>query len=150
MSSVAVRTLVRNFLTAESDEDVVDLVGHFEDLKVMLADSNIQPDAPWLGLDFSSDVEEPVSLSADQSKGLYREYGLILLHVCAVAKIGVGTSLETRGEALLNLFRGRRIGGIIVEQVTPLNTGPGATLEFEGGYVSGTVTVRYHYDNSIT
>lgn len=146
MSSLAVRTKIREFLADSSPETVVDLTGHFEDLRGLLGEAGVQPDAPWLGLDFSADPIEPVSLSADNTKGLYREYGIILLHVCAVARIGVGASLETRGEALLNLFRGLNIQGIIIERISPLNTGPGATLEFEAGYVSGTVSVEYHYD----
>lgn len=146
MSSLAVRTLTRNFLEANSAESVVDLTGHYEELRELLAESEVQPDTPWLGLDFVGDGEEPVSLTADNTKGLYRETGLIQLHICAVAKIGVGSNLETRAEALRNLFRGRRIEGIVVETVSPMNTGPGATLEFEAGYVSGTVTVAYHFD----
>lgn len=140
--------MVRQFLADNSDETVIDLTGHYEDLRQMVTDAGVQPDAPWLGLEFIGDTEEPVSLAADNSKGLYREYGVLQLHVVAVAKIGVGAGLESRAEALRNLFRGRRIGGIIVESVSPVNTGPGATLEFEGGYVSGTVSVIFHYDFS--
>ena len=146
MSSSAVRTLVRDFLEDESSETVVDLTGQFEELRVLLSESGVQPDSPWLGLEFIGDSEEPVSLSADNEKGLYREYGLIQLHICAVAKIGVGANLESRAEDLRNLFRGRRIEGIVVESVSPLNTGPGATLEFDAGYVSGTVSIGYHFD----
>lgn len=146
MSSTNVRTLVRDFLEAESSETVVDLTGQYDDLRALLGESSVQPDAPWLGLEFVGDSEEPVSLSADNTKGLYREFGLIQLHVCAVAQLGVGATLESRGEILRNLFRGRRIEGIVVESVSPINTGPGATLEFEAGYVSGTVSVAYHYD----
>lgn len=146
MSSLAVRNLTRDFLAENSDESVVDLTGEFQELRELLAESEVQPDTPWLGLDFSGDGEEPVSLTADNTKGLYRETGLIHLHVCAVAKIGVGANLESRSEALRNLFRGRRIGGIVVETVSPMNTGRGSTLEFEAGYVSGTVNVAYHFD----
>lgn len=149
MSSAPVRQAIRNFLSTESTESVVDLSGHFEDLRELLEDEGVSPDAPWLGLDFSSDGEEPVGLSADNDKGLYREYGIVLMHVCAVAKIGVGASLESRGEVLLNLFRGRRINGVVIERVSPINTGPGATLEFEAGYVSGTVTAQYYYDRAL-
>jgi len=148
MSSSNVRTLVKDFLTAEiPSETVVDLTAQFDDVKEMLTDQySLQPDAPWLGIDFQGDTEEPVSLSADNEKGLYREFGQIQLHICAMAKIGVGASLLARAEVLRNLFRGRRIEGIVVESVSPLNTGPGATLEFENGYVSGTVIVAYHFD----
>lgn len=146
MSSQAVRTLTTDFLAANSAETVVDLTAHYEELRELLAEAEVQPDTPWLGVDFIGDGEEPVSLSADNTKGLYRETGLIQLHVCAVARLGVGANLITRGEALRNLFRGRRIGGIVVDTVSPVNTGPGATLEFEAGYVSGTISVAYHYD----
>lgn len=149
MSSAQVRSAIRGFLTSDSTEDVVDLTGHFEDLRQLLSDSNIQPDAPWLGLEFSTGGEEPVSLAADNEKGLYREYGIILLHICAVARVGVGSNLESRGEVLLNLFRGQRIGSVVVERVTPINTGHGATLEFDAGYVSGTMTIEYHSDRSL-
>lgn len=148
MSSSAVRTQVKDFLEANSSEDVVDMTGHFEDLRQLLADSEVTPDSPWLGLEFIGDSEDPVSLSADNEKGLYREFGLIQLHICAIAKIGVGADIVSRGEILRNLFRGRRIGSIVVESVSPINTGPGATLEFEAGYVSGTVSVSYKHDFS--
>ena len=148
MSSSTVRNLVKQFLDDNSAEDVVDLTGHFEDIRQLLADEEITPDSPWLGLEFIGDLEEPVSLSADNEKGLYREYGLIQLHVCAVAQLGVGSELVSRGEVLRNLFRGRRIGSITVDTVSPVNTGPGATLEFEAGYVSGTISVGYHRDFS--
>lgn len=146
MSSKAVRDLVMDFLEDNSTETLVDLTGQFEDLRVLLRESEVQPDAPWLGIEFIGDPEEPVSLSATNDKGLYRETGMVQLHICAVAKIGVGASLVDRGEVLRNLFRGERIGGIMIESVSPVNTGPGATLEFEAGYVSGTVSVGYKYD----
>lgn len=149
MSSLHVRNAIRSFLDTESTETVVDMTGQFEDVREMLSTSGVAVDAPWLGVEFSTSGEEPVALAADNTQGLYREFGLILLHVCAVAKIGVGASLETRGEALLNLFRGQRIDGIIIERVSPLNTGPGATLEFEAGYVSGTLEVQYYYDRAM-
>lgn len=153
MSSLAVRNLVLQFLddnSAETGETVVDLTGHFENLSELLSNEGVQPDAPWLGIEFIGNGEEPVSLAATNDQGLYREEGMILLHVCAVAKIGVGQSLVERGEVLRNLFRGERIGGIVIEAVRPVNTGPGATLEFEGGYVSGTVEVEFHFDFSPT
>jgi len=146
MSSLAVRNLVRNFLADKSTENVVDLTGHFEDLRVLLNEEGIQPDAPWLGLEFIGDDELPVSLAATNDQGLYREVGSIVLHVCTMGAIGCGYDLENRGEVLRDLFRGERIGGVVIESVSPIRTGPGATLEFEGGYVSGSITVGYYYD----
>lgn len=150
MSSLPVRTLVRQFLADNSTETVVDFTAQYDDLRSLLKEFNVGPDAPWLGLDFIGDEELPISLTANNEQGLYREYGAISLHICAVARIGVGSSIESRAEILRNLFRGRRIGRIVVEAVSPVNTGPGSTLEFEAGYVSGTVNVDYYYDMSPT
>lgn len=149
MSSVYVREKIVQFLADNQDvheESVIDLTGGYQDLKKMLSANSVQPDAPWLGLDFTGDEELPVSLAATNDQGLYREYGQIHLHVCAVAKIGIGANLTSRGETLRDLFRGRRIEDIVIESVSPINTGPGATLEFEAGYVSGTVNVSYYRD----
>ena len=149
MSSSTVRSAVTAFLAANSAEVVVDLTAEYGDLRTMLADLSIQPDAPWLGLDFTGSAEDPVSLLANNDTGLYREYGMISLHVVAAGKLGVGASIIARGDALRDLFRGRRIGDIVVESVSPVNTGPGATLEFEAGYVSGTVNVMYYADKNL-
>lgn len=146
MSSANVRSLVTNFLTANSGETVIDITGQYEELRVMLSDNGVQPDAPWLGLEFQGDYEEPVSLAADNQQGLYREYGMISFHIVAAARLGVGTSILNRGEILRSLFRGRRLGGLVVDELTLIDTGPGTTLEFESGYISGTFRAMYHYD----
>lgn len=148
MSSLDVRTLVRNFIAANSAETLVDLTGQYQDFRKLMSDEGVQPDAPWLGLEFIGDSELPVSLHATNDKGQYREIGRIVLHICAVAKIGVGASIESRADVLHKLFKGQRIGGVVVESIIPLNTGPGATLEFEGGYISGTMSIEYYYDSS--
>lgn len=149
MSGSNVRTLVKAFLASGAPtESVVDLSGQFDEFNAMLADAGVQPEAPWLGIEFIGGEELPISLSATNDMGLYREIGSVVLHVCAEARIGVGNSIVTRGEALRNLFRGVRIGPIVIESVTPVNMGAGSTLEFDGGYVSGTLTVNYHCDIS--
>ena len=148
MSSLSVRTQIKDFLEDESGETVIDLTTEFAEMRTLLTENDVQPDAPWLGLQFIGDEELPVSLAATNEIGLYRETGSIVLHICAIARIGVGDSILSRAEDLRNLFRGRRINNIIIEAVTPTNTGPGSTLEFEGGYVSGTVTISYHADFS--
>lgn len=150
MSSALVRGLVKDFLDENSNEDVIDISAESFELRKLLAAYDLPPDAPWLGLQFIGDNEIPVSLAANNEQGLYRETGSIILHVCAEARIGVQDSLVARGEVLRDLFKGQRIGAIVVEGVTPINFGAGATLEFEGGYVSGTITVSYHADSSPT
>lgn len=146
MSSIEVRQQIKSFIAANSSENVIDLTAEFEELRELLSENGLQPDAPWLGIEFIGDSELPVSLAATNDQGLYREIGSVVLHVCAEGRLGVGDSLLARGEILRNLFRGRRIGSVVVEGVTPMNFGPGATLEFEGGYVSGSITLSYYQD----
>lgn len=147
MSSVYVRTEIKNFLADESDETVVDLTSQFGELKQFLAEEyDVQPDSPWLGIQFIGDDEIPVSLAATNDQGKYRETGAIFFHVVDVARLGNGDSLLTRGETLRNLFRGRRIGSIIIDSVTPMNFDSGATLQFEGGFMSGSFLAGYRRD----
>lgn len=147
MSSLQTRTLVKQFIADNAPtETLIDLTSQYDEMDQVLADAGLANDAPWLGIEFIGDDEIPVELAATNDQGLYRETGSIVLHICAEARIGVGDSIIARGEVLRNLFRGERIGPIVVEGVTPVNTGPGATLEFEGGYVSGSFTISYYSD----
>jgi hypothetical protein len=146
MSSAYVRTQIKDFLETNSSEDVVDLTADFQEIKELLDDSGIQPDAPWLGVQFQGDDEIPVALAATNDQGKYRETGAIYIHVVSTARLGVGDALLTRGEVLRNLFRGRRIGDILIESVTPMNFDSGATLQFEGGYMSGSFLMAYQRD----
>lgn len=147
MSSSAVRTAILDFLDDESDEtEIVDLTSQYEEIKELLTTLDIQPDVPWLGVQFIGYEEVPVSLSATNDQGLYRETGAIYLHIVDIAQVGGGSSLLTRGEALRNLFRGQRIGDIVIESVSPMNFDRGATLAFEGGYMSGSFIMVYHRD----
>jgi hypothetical protein len=150
MSSSVVRTAIKDFLaTSAPSETVVDISSQYAEFNEMLTEADVQPDAPWLGIEFIGDDEIPVSLAATNDQGLYREIGSIILHVCAEAKLGVGDSILARGEVLRNLFRGLRIDSIVIEGVTPVNFGAGSTLSFDGGYVSGSITVSYHRDNNL-
>lgn len=146
MSSSYVRGKIKDFLGDNSNETVVDLTATFEDFKQMLADAGVQPDAPWLGIQFIGGEEVPVALAATNDQGMYREFGGFYIHVADVARIGGGDSLLTRGETLRNLFRGSRIEDIVIESMTTMNFDVGATLEFEGGYVSGSFLVSYYRD----
>lgn len=146
MSSSYVRTQIKGFLDVNSAEDYVDMTSQFEELSQLLAESGVQPDAPWLGIQFVGGDEVPVGLAATNDQGLYRETGILQLHVVGVAAIGVGDGLLSRGETLRNLFRGRRIGDIVIESVSPMNFDAGSTLEFEAGYMSGTCLVAFHRD----
>ncbi len=146
MSSEYVRTTVKTFLGDNSNETVVDLTSLFQEIKELISDLEIQPDAAWLGLEFIGGDEIPVGLAATNDQGKYRETGAIHLHVVEPARLGVGDIMISRGEVLRNLFRGRRIGDIIIESVTPMNFNSGATLQFEGGYMSGSFLMSYQRD----
>ncbi len=149
MSSPAVRTAIKDFIAANSAETLVDLTAVSEELKELLIDFDIQPDAPWLGIQFIGNEEIPVGLAANNVVGTYRETGSINIHVCAVAQIGAGAGILTRGEVLRKLFRGSNIGGVIIKSVEPMNTEDGATLQFEGGYVTGSFLMSYQFDFSL-
>lgn len=146
MSSTYVRTQIKDFLDDNSSEDVIDLTALPEEFKELLAEYEIQPDAPWLGVQFIGDDEIPIALAATNDQGKYRETGAVHFHVVATAQLGVGDLMLARGEVLRNLFRGRRIGDIIIDSVTPMNFDSGATLQFEGGYMSGSFFMAYRRD----
>lgn len=150
MSSVYVRTQFKNFIAANApSEKVIDLTAQYAEIKEMVADAGVGPNDPWLGLEFVGDDESPATLPANNTIGQYRERGSIIVHVVAIAKLGVGDAILTRGETLRDLIRGQRIGNIVIESVSPVNTGPGATLQFEGGYMSGTFFANYYYDRNL-
>ena len=150
MSSSYTRGQIINFLTANAPtETQVDLTAHYEDLEDILADFSLTDESSWLGIQFIGSDEIPVSVVANNSKGYYRETGAIFLHVVAPAKAGVAADILTRGEALQALFRGRRIGEVVVEGVTPPNFEASSTLQFEGGFTSASVIVNYHRDLSL-
>lgn len=147
MSSIYVREQVMDFIEDNlPGETLVDLTSDFQELKELLADNGLQPDAPWLGIDFIGADEEPASLAANGETGCYRETGAFQIHICTIARLGNGNSILTRGEAVRNLFRGKNINGVIIESMTLVNTNAGATLQFEGGYMSGTFIVSYIRD----
>lgn len=147
MSSTYVRDTLKTFIAAEAPtESVIDLTSSFQEIQELIADNDVQPDAPWLGIEFQGDDEVPVGLAANNTQGKYRELGAVYFHVVEVARLGNGDRLLTRGENLRNLLRGRRIGNILIESVTPMNFQQGATLQFEGGYMSASFIIGYEYE----
>jgi hypothetical protein len=112
----------------------------------MVIAAGITTNDPWLGLDFIGGEEIPITLASDNAQGKYRETGTIYFHVVDVAKLGVSGSILTRAETLRDLLRGRRIGQMIIESVSPPNFGGGATLSFEGGYMAAAFFVSFERD----
>ena len=114
--------------------------------KDFLDDNGVGPSDNWVGLQFVGDSEEPITIDADGTKGKYRETGQVLIHVVAPVGFGIVPAIMARAETLRNLLRGRRIGDIIIESVTPANFGFGAALQFEGGYTAATFICGYERD----
>lgn len=150
MSSSYVRDEIKQFIVDNlTTETLIDLSGEFRDIDEVLADAGLTRNDPWLGVEFIGNTEEPITVAADYGKGVYREMGAVMLHVVDISKLGVAGAIMTRAEALRNLLRGRRIGDIIIETVTPPNFGEGATLNFEAGYTAAIVMASYEYDKVI-
>lgn len=147
MSSSAVRTEILNFITTEFPlEKLVDLTAEFRDLQDIMTAHAIARGETWLGIQFIGSEEIPITVQSHNTKGKYRETGVILLHIVDVAKIGVGPALLARSETFRNKFRGQRLGRVLIESVSPPNFENGATLQFEGGYTSCSVTLVYEAD----
>lgn len=144
--SLYAREQIINHLESNSGENFIDLTAAYQEIKELLADEDLQPDDDFVGLEFIGGEIVPVSLAANERVGLYREVGALLVHICAQAKIGVGQVILTRGEALQKLFFGRRLGDVVIDEVRDINTAQGASLNFDGGYVSGTFQVGYYRD----
>lgn len=148
MSSKYVRDQIQLVLATDAPtESVIDLTGDFLDLHDLLVDKGLAVGDPWLGLQFVGGEEIPVSIEASNQRGKYREHGVIFLHVVELASLGVHNVILTRGEALRDKLRGRRIGNsILIEGVSPVNFGRGATLSFDGGYTAGVIQIDYQRD----
>jgi len=147
MSSLYVRTQIKDYIGDNAPaETLIDLTSAFQEIKELVEDNGITSNDPWLGIEFVGDDEVPITIPATNDTGKYRESGVVFIHVVGTAKLGAGDALLQRGETLRNLFRGKRIGEIIVESVTPMNFNAGSTLQFEGGYMSGSFLISYQRD----
>ena len=147
MSSASVRLSVKNVFASEiPGEKLVDMSAQYETISDLLQRLSIDLDEEWVGLLFIGDREETVSLAADNTRGCYREYGMVQVNVIAPAAIGVADDMVARADAIRNVFRGRRLGNMIVEEVTPPNTERGAILEMEANFMSASFEIMYYLD----
>lgn len=150
MSSVYVRTNIKSFITANlATENQVDLTGEYDDLEKVLEKHGLLYDDPWLGLQFIPSEDVPIAASTNNSQGLYREIGIVLLHIVDFARSIAKDGILARSETIKNAFRGQRIGDIIIESVSPPNFESGATLDFEGGYISATMSLSFYRDDNL-
>lgn len=148
MSSTFVRNEILEFLEDNTpSETVIDLTAEYLELSDMIAGAGLGPTDPWLGVQFVGSEEIMVDIGATNTRGKYRESGVIYLHVVAMASLGIHNAILARSETIRNAFRGRRIGDlIIIESVSPANFGSGATLSFSGGYTAAVIQIDYQRD----
>jgi len=146
MSSKYVRDQVKAKM-AGLTEPVLDLSGQFDKLKDFLADNGVNPGRdPWYGLQFVPSEDVPITVGSDNTQGKYREIGIVFIHVVEMAANVSSDNIVDRGETIRDLFRGERLGTMIIEGVTPINFESAATLQFEGGYTSGSIVLNYYRD----
>lgn len=146
MSSGYVRTEIKNFLTANTTEKIVDLSGQFEEIQDLIKINGVGPKDDWVGLVFVGSDEVPITIGSSNTQGRYRETGVVEFHVVGLAKLGGSNTILLRADSLRDKLRGQRIGNIFVESVTPANFGGGTALRFEGGFVSATFLISYETD----
>jgi len=147
MSSKYVRDTFAQYLEDNSAEaNRVDFSLMYDTLDDLLTSLSIGKGTDWLGIDYIGNDEEPITIGSSNNRGKYRENGSIYLHVVEPASLQAISGILTRGKALRDLLRGRRIGNIVIESVSPINTAAGTTLQFEGGWFSGSFFANYYCD----
>jgi hypothetical protein len=148
MSSKYVRDQILSFLQTEMPtESVIDLTAEFLELEQTLEEHGVSYGDPWLGVQFLGSEEIAADIAGTNTRGKYREFGAIYLHVVSLASLGVHNTILNRAEALRDKLRGRRIGQtIIIEGVSPANFGEGITLSFSGGYTAAVIQIDYQRD----
>lgn len=147
MSSSYVRTQIKSFITANlASENQIDLTGEYRDIDIVIAGATLTYKDPWLGIQFIGSEDIPINVGANNVAGCYREVGVVMLHVVAMANSSSTASILSRSETIRNAFRGQRINDIIVESITPANFERGATLDFESGYIAATLLISYERD----
>ena len=143
MSSKYVRDTINQYLSDNSAETFIDISGEFRELLDLVTDNGVTVDDNWVGVQYAASVEEPISVQAK----CYREFGTVLMHIVApISNNVIYDNIITRAETLMTLFRGQRIGDIVIESITPINTEKGTTLEFDNSFTSGTFFVNYYRD----
>lgn len=142
-----IKGVLNNFTNPEK---LVDLTAEFEDLSEVLGYYEVGSMDAWTGIQYvGSDTDINAITSLENNLGSYREDGAILIHVVDIGRLGVHNDIIARGEVIANSLRGRRLAnGIVVDEVSPVNFGRGVALQFEGKYVSGTISVGYYRDYS--
>lgn len=149
MSSAYVRTQFKNFISSQlvAPDTLIDLSGEFSELQNLLTDSGVGLGGIWTGIEFFPGDEVPITISADNTQGKYRETGAVYIHILGIASLGNGSdAILNRAEALRNALRGQRLGSIFVESVTPPSFNDSGSLGFADGYVAASFLISYQND----
>jgi hypothetical protein len=152
MSSSYVRTEFKNYISANiGSETLIDLSGEYREIKELLADESIASGEVWTGIEFIAGDEIPITIGSDNTKGKYRETGAVYLHIVGLARLGTSGNAATlaRAEALRDKLRGKRLGSIFVESITPPQNNDGGTFNFGQGYSSISFLVEYMNDKDL-
>lgn len=150
MSSKYVRdTMVSHITAALPTEKVLDISGESQNIQDFLSANNVKHTDNWIGLTFTGGDETPVSLTANNVQGVYREIGAVEIYVVSKSKPGIAGAIIIRADAIVNALRGQRIGDIIIESIVQPNFGTGGTLDFEAGMTSALVLCSYQRDLAI-
>lgn len=165
MSSVAVRNAIVDFIEdflgdPEVDGEVlIDLTARYEEIHDLIDSVNppntpeedkiLTMNDPWTGIEFIGYDEIPVSLGSGNRGAVYRETGAFQIHIVDLAKIGCGATILTRAEALRDQLRGKDISGVRIESMTPVSFDSPGTLQFGGGFATGSFLVAYEYDRNL-
>lgn len=163
MSSVAVRNAINDFVQdflgdPEVDGEVlIDLTARYEEIHDLIDSVNtvgeekiLTMDDPWTGIEFIGYDEIPVSLGSGNRGAVYRETGAFQIHIVDLAKIGCGATILSRAEALRDELRGKNISGVRIESMTPVSFDSPGTLQFGGGFATGSFLVAYEYDRNLS
>jgi len=135
----------------------VDLDGNFKQLNVTIAQAStvfrnnltraISETSKEMGI--SSGLSNAILLLGENLQYL----GVVIVPIVTAAvfslvtaAIGVADDMVARADAIRNVFRGRRLGNMIVEEVTPPNTERGAILEMEANFMSASFEIMYYLD----
>lgn len=152
MSSLAVRDAIEAFCQANFPaETYVDLTAEYQTITDLLEYYSLDHNSTWLGVEFSANPEIPVALNANNAEGGYREDGSVSFNFVAPAALGPkARAMLERAENFKKAIRGQRLGQMIVEEVIGPNTGAGAVLQFDSGFMCASIIIGYHIDISPT
>lgn len=144
MSSLAVRQVIRDQLTANWPNTAwYDLSDY-----VSIEDIPNPETTPFVLLQFVGGTDTMVSIAGQNKADGYREDGIVYLHyVYPTGFQSMGQLVEM--ETLRGLFKNRRFGDVVIENVDPFTDQDGASIEVDGGFHGWSSTMSYYTDTDV-